>query len=53
MVLLFVAAVILISMTAAVAVTVRRDGYGRIPPPRSHPPDPFDPAAARREAGTW
>jgi hypothetical protein len=42
---------LLLLAVAAVLVTVREvrgDGYGRTPPPTSHPRDLFDPTAARR-----
>jgi hypothetical protein len=48
---LLMISLLLLVAVAAVLVTVREvrgDGYGRTPPPPSHPRDLFDPMAGRR-----
>jgi hypothetical protein len=48
---LLMISLLLLLAVAAVVVTLREvhgDGYGRTPPPTSHPRDAFDPLGGRR-----
>jgi hypothetical protein len=48
--LLMISFLLLLTIAAVVATLreINGDGYGRTPPPTSHPRDLFDPVAGRR-----